>query len=123
MMLIQITPPPPVKTSTIDHLLDKYRAEGPQEDPHPTCAASNEKLVPLIEKWFLGYCPPSEIRKLEDHAERPENVLGLKPLKVHAELYYAIHHDVEADRNLQYVSTVIAKSAQPLTAAWADLLS
>ena len=77
----------------MDHLLDKYRVEGPQEDPDPTCTAINDKLFPLVEKWFLGYCPSSEIRKLEDRAERPENVLGLKPLKVNAELYYAIHQD------------------------------
>ena len=80
--------------------------------------------MPLVEKWFLGYCPPSEIRKLEDKAERPENVAGLKPLKVNAERYYAIHREgVEADRSLQYVSTAVAKSAQPLVNAWAQIFA
>ena len=112
------------KSTSINYLLDKYRAEGPQEDPDPTTAPINDKLVGLIDKWFLGYCPPSEIRKLEDKAERPENVHSLKPLKVNAELYYTIHHDgIEADRNPQYVSTVIAKSAQPLTSAWASIFA
>ena len=104
------------KSTSIDFLLDK----GPQEDPDPTTAPINDKLVGLIDKWFLSYCPPSEIRKLEDKAEHPENVHSLKPLKVNAELYYAIHHDgIETDRNPQYVSTAIAKSAQPFTSAWA----
>ena len=72
----------------------------------------------------MGYCPPSEIRKLEDKAECPENVHSLKPLKVNVELYYAIHHDgIEADRNPQYISTAIAKSAQPFTSAWASIFA
>ena len=117
------TPPPPV-TSFLDNLLDKYRAEGPQEDPDPTTAPINAKLAELVEKWFLGYCPPSEIRKLEDKAERPENVFSLKPLKMNAELYYAIHKDgIDSDRSLQYVSTAIAKGAQPLTSAWATVFA
>ena len=106
------------KSTSIEFLLDKYRAEGPQEDPDPTTAPINDKLVGLIDKWFLGYCPPSEICKLEDKAERPENVHSLKPLKVNAELYYAIHRNgIEADRNPQYISTATAKSAQPFTSA------
>ena len=81
-------------------------------------------MVGLIDKWFLGYCPPSEIRKLEDKAECSENVYSLKPLKVNAELYYTIHRDsIEADRNPQYVSTAIAKSAQPYTSAWASIFA
>ena len=122
-LLIRLTPLPQLRHPLLI-ICWTNRAEGPQEDPDPTCAAINEKLVSLIEKWFLGYCSPSEIRKLENRTERSENVLSLKPLKVNAELYYAIHSDgVEADRNLQYVSTGVAKSAQPLTTAWAQIFS
>ena len=87
-------------------------------------APINDKLAELLNKWFLGYCPPSEIQKLEDKAEHPENVSSLKPLKVNTELYYAIHKDgIETDRSLQYISTAIAKGAQPLTSAWANIFA
>ena len=118
--LVTVTP----KSTFIDYLLDKYHAECQQEDPDPTTVPINDKLVSVIDKWFLGYCPPSEIRKLEDKAECLDNVHSLKPLKVNAELYYAIHPDgIEADRNLQYVSMALAKSAQPLTSAWASVFA
>ena len=88
----------PQTTSPLNNLLNKYCTKGPWEDPDPTIAFINDKLAELADKWFLGYCPQSEFRKLEDKAKWLENVLSLKPLKVNAELYYAIHKDgIETD--------------------------
>ena len=88
-------------------------------------------LLQLMTSWLAllinGFWVTALLAKFVNWKTKlnaPENVHSLKPLKVNAELYYTIHRDsIEADRNPQYVSTAIAKSAQPYTSAWASIFA
>ena len=115
---------PVVQQANVDVLLAKYAASGPQEEPDPTTAAIMDKLVPQLEKWFHGYVAPSEIKRLQEKAERPSNANCLKPVKINAELYYAIAGDgIQQDRPVSYIGQAVAKGCQPLASLWSELVS
>ena len=115
---------PVVKEKSIDILLAKYAASGPQEEPDPTTAPILDSLAPQLAKWFHGYMAPSEIKRLQDKVERPSNAPCLKPVKINAELYYAIASEgIQKDRPLSYVGQAIAKGCQPLAQLWSDLVA
>ena len=105
-------------------LLTKYAAEGPQEEPDPTTTPILASLVPQLNKWFQGYVAPSEIKRLQEKVERPSNATCLKPIKINAELYYAIASEgVHQDKALSYVGQALAKAAQPLAIMWSSLVN
>ena len=115
---------PVVQQANVDVLLAKYAASGLQEEPDPTTAAIMDKLVPQLEKWFHGYVTPSEIKRLQEKAERPSNANCLKPIKINAELYYAIAGDgIQQDRPVSYLGQAVAKGCQPLASLWSELVS
>ena len=117
-------PSTPVTTSTsLDLLLQAYHANAPQEDPDPTTAPISEKLVPLLEKSLYGYIPPSEIKKLQEKAERPSNATAAKPVKINSELYYAIApQGIAKDKTLGFIGHAIVKAVQPLITVWNQLV-
>ena len=82
--------PHPVKSCSLDELLQKFSIMGPQEESDPTTAPINDQLVEPLSKWLLGYVPPSEIRKLQDKVERPSNVLAAKPITVNPVIPYEV---------------------------------
>ena len=76
-----------------------------------------------MEKWFHGYVAPSEIKRLQEKAERPSNANSLKPVKINAELYYAIASEgVQQDKPLSYIGQAITKGCQPLASLWNTLI-
>ena len=55
--------------------------------------------------------------------ERPLNATCLKPIKINAELYYAIASEgVQQDKPKVYISQAIAKGCQPLVTMWNELV-
>ena len=114
---------PVVNSKSLDVLLAKYAACGPQEEPDPTTAPILDSLAGQLNKWFHGYVAPSEIKRLQEKAELPGNATALKPIKINAELYYAIASDgVQQDKPLSYIGQAITKGCQPLADLWNTLV-
>ena len=115
---------PVVQQANVDVLLAKYAASGLQEEPDPTTAAIMDKLVPQLEKWFHRHVAPSEIKRLQEKADRPSNANCLKPIKINTELYYVIAGDrIQQDRPVSYLGQAVAKGCQPLASLWSELVS
>ena len=115
---------PVVQSKSLDVLLAKYAASGPQEEPDPSTNPILDSLVPQLKKWFHGYVAPSEIKCLQEKVERPVNATCLKPIKINAELYYAISSDgIHKDKPLSYIGQVLAKGSQPLVSLWSALVT
>ena len=89
----------------LNALLAKYAVTAPQEDPDPTGPGIIPELVPQVNTWLKGHVPVSEIKKLQEKAERPISVPQAKPIKINPELYYAIAKEgIELDKPLGFIN-------------------